>query len=334
MSPRLAVLPGVAACVAIAIVARLLASSVGLGVETTLALVLGIAVGLLPGVRERLRPGVKPVARSVLRVGVALLGARLTLGAIIDGGVAASIAVIAIVGLGLVLGGWAARTLIRPERLGWLIAVGMAVCGNSAILALSPIVKADERETSYAVSTITLFGLISVLLLPVLGTALGLGDATFGMWAGLSVNDTAQVVATGYAFSPAAGDAATIVKLTRNLAIAPILIGATFLVASERPRSVGGAVASAVPWFVVGFVALAGLRSLGILDVTLPTGVALWQVLSDLAGWAILTALAAVGLSTDLRAIVRLGPRPLLVGVVLWVAIVLAGLLLAVALAG
>ena len=334
MSPRLAVLPGVAACVAIAIVARLLASSVGLGVETTLALVLGIAVGLLPGVRERLRPGVKPVARSVLRVGVALLGARLTLGAIIDGGVAASIAVIVIVGLGLVLGGWAARTLIRPERLGWLIAVGMAVCGNSAILALSPIVKADERETSYAVSTITLFGLISVLLLPVLGTTLGLGDVTFGMWAGLSVNDTAQVVATGYAFSPGAGDAATIVKLTRNLAIAPILIGATFLVASERPRSVRGAVASAVPWFVVGFVALAGLRSLGILDVTLPTGVPLWQVLSDLAGWAILTALAAVGLSTDLRAIVRLGPRPLLVGVVLWVAIVLAGLLLAVALAG
>jgi uncharacterized integral membrane protein (TIGR00698 family) len=289
---------------------------------------------LLPGVREWLRPGVRPVARYVLRVGVALLGARLTLQAVIDGGLAASVAVVVIVALGLLLGGWAARTLIRPERLGWLIAVGMAVCGNSAILALSPILKADERETSYAVSTITLFGLVSVLLLPVLGTALGLADPTFGMWAGLSVNDTAQVVATGYAYSPGAGDAATVVKLTRNLAIAPILIGATLLVASDRPRSLGGAVASAVPWFVVAFVALAALRTLGILDVTLPGGMALWQLLSDLAGWAILIALAGVGLSTDLRAILRLGPRPLLVGTVLWVVIVLTGLLLAVTLTG
>jgi uncharacterized membrane protein YadS len=154
------------------------------------------------------------------------------------------------------------------------------------------------------------------------------------MWAGLSVNDTAQVVATGFAYSPAAGDAATIVKLTRNLAIAPILIGATLLVTNERPRSFGGAVASAVPWFVVGFVALAALRTLGVLDVTMPGGLVLWQVLSDLAGWAILTALAGVGLSTDLRAILRLGPRPLLVGVVLWVAIVVTGLILALTLAG
>ena len=119
-----------------------------------------------------------------------------------------------------------------------LITVGMAICGNSAILALSPIIGARHRETAYAVSTITIFGLIGVLVLPVLGRLLGLSDAAFGTWAGLAVNDTAQVVATGYAYSAPAGDVATVVKLTRNLAILPVLLGATL---AGRALDAGGA---------------------------------------------------------------------------------------------
>ena len=194
----------------------------------------------------------------------------------------------------------------------------MAICGNSAILALSPIIGARHRETAYAVSTITLFGLLGVLALPVLGAAPWPRDATFGTWAGLAVNDTAQVVATGYAFSPPAGDVATIVKLTRNLAILPVLLGATWLAVAPRsrsnvpemrpaPTSPLAMVARAVPWFVLGFVVFAALRSAGLLDGALPTGGTLADLCSTLASLLILVALAGVGLATDVRAMLGVG---------------------------
>ena len=179
------------------------------------------------------------------------------------------------------------------------------------------------------------FGLIGVLLLPVIGRLLALPDEVFGTWSGLAVNDTAQVVATGYAYSPAAGDVATVVKLTRNLAILPVLLGATWLVArSERaaaeaasaPRSRWALVSRAVPWFVIGFVIVAGLRSAGLLDAGLPGGGTLADLCSTLATLLILVALAGVGLATDLRSLAAVGARPFLLGASMWLAIGLLGL--------
>ena len=308
-----------------------MASAVGLGVETAVALVLGVAVGSVPAIRPAIVEGARVAGRQLLRIGVALLGARLTLGAVLDGGAAAVVGAAVIVVTGLLAGAWLARRVGLPTGLGWLIAAGMAICGNSAILALAPVIRAEGRETTYAVSTITLFGLIGVLALPVAGRALGLDDGTFGMWAGLSVNDTAQVVATGYTYSAPAGDVATIVKLTRNLAIAPLLLGAALLVPGAARTSTRLAVVRAVPWFVVGFVVLAGLRSLGVLDVAMPWGGTLADALTVAAGWLILVALAGVGASADLRATVGIGLRPLLVGVLVWVIILALGLALAVA---
>ena len=213
----------------VAAAARLVGTWLQLGLETAVALALGLAVGSAASVRAVLLPGAAPAARLALRVGIMLLGARLTLGQLLETGGASVVAIVVVVAVGLLLGTVLARRFgVRPP-LSALITVGMAICGNSAILALAPIVRAPHRETAYAVSTITIFGLVGVLLLPVLGAALGLSDAVFGTWAGLAVNDTAQVVATGYAYSPAAGDVATVVKLTRNLAILPVLLGATWL---------------------------------------------------------------------------------------------------------
>jgi uncharacterized integral membrane protein (TIGR00698 family) len=249
-----------------------------------------------------------------------------------------------VVGTALALGTWLARRLALVPPRSALITVGMAICGNSAILALSPIIGAKHRDTAYAVSTITIFGLIGVLLLPVVGRLLHLTDPVFGTWAGLAVNDTAQVVATGYAFSPAAGDVATVVKLTRNLAILPVLLGATWVVA----RSTGAAdidapgtrpsrltlVSRAVPWFVVGFVIVAGLRSVGLLDVPLAGGGTLADLCSTLAAVLILVALAGVGMATDVRSLSAVGGRPLLLAVAMWIVIGLLGLLIATAVAG
>lgn len=327
-----------------------------LGLETAVALALGLAVGSAQPVRELLLAGAAPAARFALRVGITLLGARLTLGQLIDTGAASVGAIVAVVGVGLLLGTILARRLRVQPPLSALITVGMAICGNSAILALAPIVRAPHREMAYAVSTITIFGLLGVLALPVLGAALGLSDAAFGAWAGLAVNDTTQVVAAGYAFSPPAGDVATVVKLTRNLAILPVLLGATWL--AVRPAREEGAgsvgadgmglsggggsiaglsirlVARAVPWFVVGFVVFAALRTAGLLDGGLPTGGTIADLASTAATLLILVALAGVGISTDVRAMIGVGAGPLLLGAATWIVMAALALGLATTVAG
>ncbi|HEX7347704.1 MAG TPA: putative sulfate exporter family transporter, partial [Candidatus Limnocylindrales bacterium] len=305
---------GLLACLAIAAIARFAGSTLQLGLETAVALVIGLAVGSVVGLRDRLIPGATVASRYALRVGITLLGARLTLGQLLATGAGSIVAIVVVVSTALVLGAWLARRLGLVPPLSALVTVGMAICGNSAILALSPIIRAKHRDTAYAVSTITIFGLIGVLLLPVIGRLVEMSDQVFGTWAGLAVNDTAQVVATGYAFTPAAGDVATVVKLTRNLAILPVLLGATWFVARSRSAddddtsttpatSRLALISRAVPWFVIGFVLVAGLRSVGLLDARLPAGGTLADLCSLLASLLILVALAGVGLATDIRSL-------------------------------
>ena len=319
--PVAAPLVGLALCAGIAIAARSIGAAFNLGIDTALALVIGLVAGLSGSVRAAASPGAKLAARVALRLGIALLGARLTLEHVVNAGASAVISVVVVVSAALVAGALLAPRLGIETRLARLLTVGMAICGNSAILALAPIVNAGQRETTYAVSTITLFGLAGVVLLPLAGAALGLPDAAFGQWAGLAVNDTAQVVAAGYAFSAPAGDLATIVKLTRNIAILPVLVGATLLVGRAEAGSTRTAVVRAVPWFVVAFVLVAAARSVGFLDVALPGGSALHEVLSAAAGWLILVALAGVGLQADLRGTLRIGARPFAFAALLWIGI-------------
>lgn len=331
---------GLAACVVLAFAARVAGSSLELGLETAIALAFGLAIGSIGRVRAAVLPGASLAARWALRIGITLLGARLTIGQLLETGGTSVLVILVTVSVALALGVWLARRLGVAAPLSALVVVGMAICGNSAILALSPIIRAPHRETAYAVSTITIFGLVGVLLLPVFGHVLGLADATFGTWAGLAVNDTAQVVATGYAYSPPAGDVATVVKLTRNLAILPVILGATWL----SVRTVGAAnpdgastvrlFSRAVPWFVIGFVVFAGLRSVGLLDAEVPPGISLAELSSTLATLLILVALAGVGLSTDIRAMLGVGARPFLLGVTLWLVIGILALGLAIAVTG
>lgn len=320
----------------LAVVARAAGTVSGLGLETALALGLGLAVGSATSVRSIVSPGARVAARTALQVGITLLGARLTLGQVLETGGASVIAIVVIVSVALLLGTALARRSGLDPVLGALVTVGMAICGNSAILALSPIIAAPHRATAYAVSTITAFGLLGVLLLPITARTLGLPDVVAGTWAGLAVNDTAQVVAAGYAVSPQAGDIATIVKLTRNLAILPVLLGATWLVAREARRSIAEEgdrthspvrmIARAIPWFVIGFVVAAGLRTAGALDGPSPGGGSIADLAASAASLLIVVALAGVGLATDIRSLASAGMRPFALGGALWVTIGTLGL--------
>src|SRR5690606_6815366 len=123
------------------------------------------------------------------------------------------------------------RWLGLSGHLKTMIGVGTAICGASAIAAVAPILRPDERDTALAISTIFLFNVVAVLLFPLLGHLLQLSDLGFGLWAGTAINDTSSVVAAGYSYSSAAGDLATIVKLTRATLIIPVCVALAVWVA-------------------------------------------------------------------------------------------------------
>lgn len=272
-------------------------------------MLLGIVIANTVGVPAMATPGVRVAVQRILRLGIVLLGARLSLAAIVAIGVDALGLVVACMTLALGAALLAGRLFALPPRLALLIGVGTAVCGNTAIVATAPVVKAEEREVSFAVATITLFGTLAVFVYPFIGRALGLSDADFGTWAGVAVNDTSQVVAASAAYSPEARDVATVVKLIRNALMAPLIV----LIAWwwQRQGTAGdarGGVRKAVPMFVLGFLALAVLRTAGIIDAPLAA------LLDEVAKVCILVALAGVGLSTRLRDLRAIGPAPFVAG--------------------
>jgi len=286
--------------------------------DALVAVLSGLLLGNLVGTPNAARPGVSWMSRTGLRLAIVLMGARLAFGDVLLGGAAALVLLLftmSAAGLAVTLVG---RRMALPRRLTTLLAVGTAVCGNSAIIATAPIIQADEREVSLAVATITVFGTIAVFVFPLVGHALGLPPWLYGVWAGAAVNDTSQVLAAGAAYGDAAVAVATIVKLTRNTLMAPILFLIGFAV-TRRQGDIGlrRAVGRSIPPFVVGFMAVALLNSIGALPA---------PVVSAFTGASrllILGSLVAIGWSTRVADVRMVGIQPFLVG--LAASIVLAG---------
>ena len=268
-------------------------------------------VGRLPAVRSAtVAPGLKLAAERLLRLGIVLLGAKLGLQQIAGIGLPAALVIAATMAAALLVVLGLSRAAAVDGRLAVLLAVGAAVCGNSAVVATSPVISARPRDTAYAVATVTLFGTLAVFAYPLLGHAAGLTDAAFGLWSGIAINDTSQVVAASSAYSPVALEVATVVKLIRNALMAPLLLGIAW--AWQRRTGEAGdtraGVRRAIPLFVLGFLALSGLRSVGLIDAGLAAS------LETAARSLVLVALAAVGLNVRLEELRSIGPKPLLVG--------------------
>jgi uncharacterized integral membrane protein (TIGR00698 family) len=262
----------------------------------------------------------------VLRLGIILLGARLSLGEIARIGLPATVIIVITMTASFAVVLLVARFVRIEERLAVLIAVGSAVCGNTAIVATAPVIGARAREVAYAVATITLFGTLAVFLYPAIGRAFAVPQPSFGLWAGVAVHDTSQVIATSAAYGPQALDVATVVKLIRNALMAPLL----FLIAAawaarhtQGDEAVGSArrgIVRAVPLFVLGFLALAALRTIGLIDAEQAAA------LDVIARVLILVALAAVGMSIHVGELRETSWRPLAVGFVVALAIGLGSL--------
>ena len=280
--------------------------------EVTVAILIGLIVGRVPAVRSAaFEPGLKLGAERLLRLGIVLLGAKLSVAQIAAIGLPAAAIIVVTMAAALTIVLVLSRVAAVDGRLAVLLAVGAAVCGNTAVVATSPVINARPRDTAYAVATVTLFGTIAVFAYPLIGHAGRFGDAVFGLWAGIAINDTSQVVAASAAYSPGAFAVATVVKLIRNALMAPLLLGIAWAW-NRRTGALAGdtraGLRRAVPTFVLGFLALSGLRSVGVIDPALATN------LETVARSLILVALAAVGLNVRLEELRSVGPKPLLIG--------------------
>jgi uncharacterized integral membrane protein (TIGR00698 family) len=315
-----------------------------------LAILLGLLIGAVVPVPKVLKPGLSFSVKKVLRLGIILLGIRLTLFDVVRlGAYGVPIVLICIVSA-LFLTTRINSGLKLPERLGALIAVGTSICGVSAIVATGPAIDAEDKEVAYAVAVITIFGLLATIIYPYVANVIFAGQAlNVGLWLGTSVHDTSQVVGSAKVYAdvfsaPLALDTATVTKLVRNVFMAAVIPFMAFYYARQsQAEGKKTSITKLLPLFVLGFLIMAALRSIG--DAMVNAGgnayglwdaeawKAFYDTIKNWAGNLLVIALAAVGLSTDFRSFKGLGIQPFLVGlgaavvvgVVSFVAILLLG---------
>jgi uncharacterized integral membrane protein (TIGR00698 family) len=311
-----AALPGLAAAALVVAAALPLGALVPSLGAPIVALALGILASAVHRPPAALEAGLRVGGRTVLQAAIVVLGATLGLGSVAAAGSQTLPVLAGTLAAALLATLVGARLLHVSVRLRTLIGVGTGICGASAIAAVSGIVAATEAEIAYAVTTVFVFNLVAVLLFPPVGHLLGLGQASFGLWAGTAVNDTSSVVAAAYAYGNAAGAHAVVVKLTRTLAILPVA-GALTLLARRRPAADARTPSwrAIVPWFLLWFVAASALETVGAVPRALD------GALHELAVVLIALALASIGLQTRVRDLCRAGHRPLLLGTLVWAAV-------------
>ena len=301
------VVPGVLVATAVALASIAVAS-----VETRVfgspvieALVVALLVGMLVRLawrpRPRFDPGIRLAGKQILELSVAILGISVDLPLLLRAGPALGVAIVSIVALGLVFGVFIARGLGLGRHLAILVATGNAICGNSAIAAVAPVIGADADDVASSIAFTAILGVIVVLGLPLLVGPLHLSNYQYGVLAGLSVYAVPQVLAAAFPVSMLSGQVATLVKLVRVLMLGPVVL---FFSLRERDRFAHApSLTMLVPWFIVGFLALATLRATGVVPSS-------WISPTRLVSTNLtVVAMAALGLSADVRTVARAGSR-------------------------
>lgn len=272
------------------------------------AIALGLVIANVRGIPVAARPGLALASGTLLRVGIVLLGFELVLQDMLTLGGRGLLVVVAVVVATFFGTRWAGARLGVSEGLSLLVATGFSICGVSAIAAARGVSDADEEEVTYAIALVTLCGSLAIVLLPALNRILGLSEHDYGVWVGASVHDIAQVVATSSAVGGVAVATAIVVKLTRVLLLGPLVAW----IAWRKGRRTGVSPLRLVPPFVLAFVAAAALRSADLVPS------ALLPVLADTKTVLLALALFAVGARVEVRKLLAVGGRPLVLGLSSW----------------
>lgn len=352
-----AVIPGVALCAIIAVPSWFLGKLVPVIGSAVFAIVIGMVIAFFrrPKWLER---GIKFTSKKVLQASIVFLGFGMNFISVVQVGGNSLLIIVSTIATSLVLAFILGKLLHIPSAAATLVGVGSSICGGSAIAATAPVIRAKDSEVATSISVIFLFNVLAAFTFPAIGQAVGMSDTGFGMWAGTAINDTSSVVAAGQSWSSMTGsDAAlqyaTIVKLTRTLAIIPITLAlavwqmikvkraasaaapAMTAQVSENggesaPAPAGGETADdgkafkfsfvkVFPWFVIFFLVAAVINTWLFPAMGLGEGVS--DFLSSAGKFMITLAMAAIGLNTNIIKLIRTGVKPILLGFICWVAI-------------
>ena len=268
-----------------------------------LAILLGAAVRTAWTPDARFKAGIDFSAKMLLEVAVVLLGASVSAATLSSLGVGFVLGIFALVALAIVVSFGVGRALGLNARMALLVACGNAICGNSAIAAVAPVIDADGKEVAASIAFTAVLGVIVVLALPLLGGLIHLNGLQYGALAGLTVYAVPQVLAAAAPFGAVATQTGTVVKLVRVLMLGPVILALSLIFRDRAPGAAKPGLSRLLPWFIIGFLIMIGLRSFDLIPQ------AALAPMAAASGLLTVVAMAALGLQTDIRAVARAGGR-------------------------
>ena len=327
-----ALIPGFALAVVIAAVAKFLESlmPVHLIGASVIAIFIGMFINRFRKPDDTFSGGLRFTSKKILKFAIILLGASLNIGIVLEVGKMSLCVMVFTLFTCFGIGHFVGKALKIDWKLSNLFSAGTGSCGGSAIAAIAPVIDADDSDIAYSMSATFLFDMAMIVLFPIMGRAMGLSDMAYGLWSGTAVNDTSSVVAAGYAFSEAAGDFATMVKLTRTLSIIPTVIVFALISAHLKRKESAGAAGETVkakfsitkifPWFILGFLGLAVVNSFGVIPAGVSAG------MKEISKFLMVAALAAIGLNTSVKDMKKSGIAPMLHGFIISLLVVIVAI--------
>lgn len=316
---------GLLLCFLVGTIATLLGNKFSIIGGPVFAILLGLVIALFPR-KDCFQSGIIFTSKKILQYAIVLLGFSMNLFNIFKVGSQSLLIILSTISTSLIISYLISKLMKIPSNISILVGVGSSICGGSAIAATSTVIDANDEDIAKSISVIFLFNVIAAFLFPVLGSLLGLNDKGFGMWAGTAINDTSSVVAAGQTWASAHGNDialnyATIVKLTRTLAIIPITV-ILALYRSKKNASTKLKLSKIFPWFILFFLLAAIINTVFNMSPTITAP------LSQCSKFFIAMAMGAVGLNTNLVKLVKTGGKPIIIGASCWISIAFVSLIM------
>jgi uncharacterized integral membrane protein (TIGR00698 family) len=316
---------GLLLCLLIGIIAWLLGKKFSIIGAPVFAILLGLIIALFPR-QDYFESGIKFTSKKILQYAIVLLGFGMNFFQIFKVGSQSLLIIVSTISTSLIVSYIISKLMKIPSNISILVGVGSSICGGSAIAATAPVIDAHDEDIAKAISVIFLFNVIAAFLFPVFGNILGLNDIGFGMWAGTAINDTSSVVAAGQTWASAHGNDvalnyATIVKLTRTLAIIPITL-ILALYRSKKNSTTTVNLSKIFPWFILFFLLAAIINTVFNMSssFTIP--------LTEAGKFFIAMAMGAIGLNTNIVKLIKTGGKPIIMGICCWISIAFVSLLM------
>lgn len=326
---------GIVLTIGLALLSQIISSFIPKNIISPGVFALIIGMLLNPFIRKysSFEWGINFVAKKVLKTAIVLMGLTLSFSQVLSVG-AFSIVVMFFTLITAFGGGYLLGRLFGMNwKLSSLISAGTGICGGSAVAAIAPVIKAEDRDIAYAISATFIFDVLMVILFPIAGSYLGMSDIGYGLWTGTAVNDTSSVVAAGYAFSDAAGAFAVVVKLTRTLSIVPIVMMFSLINARQEAKLQNRevkrekvAIKEIFPYFILMFLAMVAIKSTGLVPDFVSSNIAV------ISKFMMVMALAAIGLRTNFEEVSKSGIKPMIHGFIISALVVIVSYVVQVAL--